>query len=111
MPYIVAQAKLESGNFTSRVFKLNNNYFGMKMPKVRPTTASSPGLLSPEGNNYAYYNSESDSVADLLLWMDYTKFPTRVANAMDYTRELKSRKYFGASEIVYAKNIEYWLKA
>lgn len=109
MPYIIAQAKLESGNFTSRVFKTDNNYFGMKLPVKRPTVAAGPGLMSPEGNNYAHYNSESDSVTDLLLWMEYTKFPVSVDSPEQYTRELKSRNYFGASEVVYLKNIKYWL--
>jgi len=109
MPYIIAQAKLESGNFTSRVFKTDKNYFGMKLPVKRPTVAAGPGLMSPEGNNYAHYNSESDSVTDLLLWMEYTKFPTSVNDSQEYTRELKSRNYFGVSETVYIKNINYWL--
>jgi len=109
MPYIIAQAKLESGNFTSRVFKTDNNYFGMKLPVKRPTVAAGPGLMSPEGNNYARYNSESDSVTDLLLWMEYTKFPVAVDSPEQYTMELKSRNYFGSSESAYLKNIKYWL--
>lgn len=109
MPYIIAQAKLESGNFSSKVFKTDNNYFGMKLPVKRPTVAAGPGLLSPEGNHYAHYNSESDSVTDLLLWMEYTKFPTVVYNSEVYVSELKSRNYFGSSETSYLKNINYWL--
>jgi hypothetical protein len=38
-PHIVlAQARLESGNFKSRIFLENNNFFGMKQAKRRPTT-------------------------------------------------------------------------
>ena len=48
-PYIVlAQAKLESGDFKSKIFKQNNNMFGMKKPRRRTTTASM------EKNGYAY---------------------------------------------------------
>lgn len=108
-PYIVAQGKLESGNFSSRVFKTNNNYFGMKLPTKRPTTAIGAGLMSPEGNNYANYSSESDSVQDLLLWMDYTKFPLAVEDSNQYVTELKKRNYFGSSAEAYLKNINYWL--
>lgn len=37
-PHIVfAQAKLESANFTSYQFRINNNMFGMKVPGRRPT--------------------------------------------------------------------------
>ena len=39
-PYIVyAQAIIESGNFSSKIFKENNNLFGMKLAYQRPTTA------------------------------------------------------------------------
>ena len=38
-PHIVlAQAKLESGGFKSKIFKQNHNMFGMRLPKQRPTT-------------------------------------------------------------------------
>lgn len=36
---VFAQAKLESGNFNSQIFRENNNLFGMKMPWNRPTVA------------------------------------------------------------------------
>lgn len=81
----------------------------MKMPRVRPTVAIQEGLKSPEGNNYASYKSESDSVTDLLMWMEYTKFPTSVDSSETYVRQLKARNYFGSSEISYLKNIDYWL--
>ena len=35
----LAQMKLESANGTSSMFRENNNLFGMKLPKKRPTTA------------------------------------------------------------------------
>lgn len=107
-PYIVAQAKVETGNFTSNVFLKNKNYFGMKLPKVRPTLAQ-PGLMSPEGNNYAAYGSESDSVVDLLMWFDYTKFPIAVESVEEYSKELKNRAYYGVAESSYTKNLKYWL--
>ena len=38
-PHIVmAQARLETGNYKSRIFKENNNLFGMKVARRRPTT-------------------------------------------------------------------------
>lgn len=36
---VIAQAKLESGGFSSPIFKENNNLFGMKMAEKRPTVA------------------------------------------------------------------------
>jgi flagellum-specific peptidoglycan hydrolase FlgJ len=58
-PHIVyAQAKLESGNFKSEVFKTNNNLFGMKQARKRPTTAKGTEL------NHAFYESWQESVVD-----------------------------------------------
>lgn len=58
-PYIIlAQAKLESGNFTSSLFRSNNNMFGMKKPRKRSTTSMY------EKNGYAYYRDWIDCVYD-----------------------------------------------
>jgi Muramidase (flagellum-specific) len=57
-----AQAVLETGNFTSRIFRENNNLFGMKLAKVRPTVATG------EQYRHATYCHWQDSVNDYLLW-------------------------------------------
>lgn len=62
-PHIVkAQAILETGNFTSRMFKENNNLFGMKRSTLRPTTHRG------EKNGHAYYDTFRDSVIDYALY-------------------------------------------
>jgi uncharacterized FlgJ-related protein len=61
---VFAQARLETGNFTSKVFRENNNLFGMKLPRVRSTTAIG------EQNNHASYIRWQHSVADYKLWQD-----------------------------------------
>jgi flagellum-specific peptidoglycan hydrolase FlgJ len=61
---VLAQAVLESGNFASKVAKQNNNLFGMRMPKVRETTAVG------QRHGYARYYSWKDSVKDYKLWQD-----------------------------------------
>jgi uncharacterized FlgJ-related protein len=61
---VLAQAVLESGNFASKVTKQNNNLFGMKMPKVRETTAIG------QRYGYARYYSWKDSVKDYKLWQE-----------------------------------------
>lgn len=63
--YVTAQTILETGNFTSRIYKSNNNLFGMKMPKHRPTTA----LF--EQHKHAFYATAKESVADFLIWLTY----------------------------------------
>lgn len=62
-----AQSKLESGNFTSTIFKENNNLFGMKHPQRRETTSIGTH------RNHAKYHSWQDSVKDYALWQEYYK--------------------------------------
>lgn len=62
-PHIVyAQAVLETGNFSSAVFKGNHNLFGMKEAKVRPTT----NLGTDQG--HAVYRTWRESVIDYALY-------------------------------------------
>jgi hypothetical protein len=62
-PHIVyAQAVLESGYFKSKIFKINNNIFGMKEAKSRPTTNKG------EQFNHAYYDNWHKSVDDYALF-------------------------------------------
>lgn len=64
---VFAQAILETGSFTSYVFKTNNNLFGMKMPGVRPTVAKKPA----KKGGYAKYTSWQESVVDYSLYQSY----------------------------------------
>lgn len=67
---ILAQAKLESANYGSQVFKTNNNPFGMKCVYKRPTTQT---CHSAQANtNYGYYRNWQTAVLDRVLWDLYT---------------------------------------
>lgn len=59
---MVAQARLESGNYTSKVFREGRNLFGMKLPERRETTAVG------EHRNHAKYTSWVSSVDDYKIW-------------------------------------------
>jgi len=62
-PYIVlAQAKLESSNYSSRIFVESNNLFGMKEAKSRINLAKGTQY------NHAYYDSWYESVLDYAFW-------------------------------------------
>jgi len=61
---VMAQARLETGNFTSGICKRNNNLFGMKLPKQRRTTAIG------ESKGHARYNNWKKSVEDYKIWQD-----------------------------------------
>lgn len=108
LPYIIAQAKHETGNYKSRLYLDSNNLFGMKMPERRPTIATK-GFLSPEGNNYAQYKSDFESLQDLLLWMDFVKFPVRVQSPDEYAKSLKAKSYFGDTVENYTNGLKRFL--
>lgn len=62
---VFAQAILESGHFTSKVFKNNKNLFGMKLPKKRTT------LAIGQKYGYAVYEYWQESVGDYGLFQEY----------------------------------------
>lgn len=63
-PHIaMAQAMLESNNFSSDIFKENHNLFGMKEARVRVNVAVGTH------RNHAKYKSWEDSVMDYAFWV------------------------------------------
>jgi flagellum-specific peptidoglycan hydrolase FlgJ len=76
-----AQAVLETGNFTSRIFKENNNLFGMKLAVKRRT------LAIGERYGHACYDNWQDSVDDYLLWQQMWVV-TPIESERDYYRLL-----------------------
>jgi flagellum-specific peptidoglycan hydrolase FlgJ len=78
----LAQMKLESANGTSKVFKENNNLFGMKLPKFRPTTALG------EKNNHSYYSHWRQSVVDYAIWQSFVMNPENVASEKNWIEYL-----------------------
>ena len=62
---VLSQARLETGNFTSDIFKENHNLFGMKVAEKRPTLAI--GLH----RGHAQYRDWKDSVVDYALFQSY----------------------------------------
>ena len=88
--YIVyAQARLESGNFTSDIFIENNNLFGMKVAERRPTTAIGVN------RKHAVYKSWRESVLDYALMQ------------AAYYRGLSEKEYLDKICSVYAEDSMY----
>lgn len=63
---VFAQALIETGNFTSKLFMTQNNLFGMKMPRKRETTA-----IGKNKNGYAAYDDIDDSIYDYYLFQKF----------------------------------------
>lgn len=65
---LLKQAKLESGNYTSSVYKNTNNLYGMKKVGSRQTTQ-----LNTTYKGYGCYTNWCESVLDRMLW-DVNRF-------------------------------------
>ena len=115
---VVAQARYESANYGSNVFKNNNNMYGMKFvgqslatrgtlapPNERSESCKSGGACK-DSDYYAKYKIPSDSAKDVIQRL-YRK--TRngigfnelkdVKDASEFATKLKTRNYFGFKDI------------
>lgn len=89
-PYIIyAQAVIESADFTSIIFKENNNMFGMKMPERRTT------LAIGVNKGHAAYKTWRDCVIDYALYQSI------------YLKGLSEDEYFAKLERMYAEDEMY----
>lgn len=86
---VFKQARIESGNFTSDIFKENNNMFGMKIPYKRANT------IIGENKGYAVYNNWKECILDYALYQTYS--------GKNMTRE----EYINFLGDSYAEDLEY----
>lgn len=109
---IISQAQHESGNFSSHVFKTDNNLFGLKMPVKRPKTyieRPSVIVMKNEGSApYAHYTTIQDSVKDLIKgWHVFNKTDwNKITTPEQYAAYLKSRGYYGDNQSTYTKRLK-----
>ncbi|MBN1386844.1 MAG: glucosaminidase domain-containing protein [Bacteroidales bacterium] len=90
-----AQIILETNSLTSKICLKNNNLFGMKLAKYRPTTAK--GIRY----KHAYYDNFIESIRDYKLYQDYFL----VENCPDeysYLKMLETNRYATAMHYVEA---------
>lgn len=110
---IVAQARVESANFTSHVFLSCNNAFGYKATGTAPKCTG-----SPEGDYYKKYASVADSAAEITAWIRRRQrdgiFPTDLTTILtpeQYAALLKKAGYYGSSQTAYASAMRgYWIQ-
>lgn len=105
---IVAQAKHETGNFTSNIFLNCLNAFGYK---TYGNAFACPGNPTYEG-----YNSVIDSTHEITGWikrrLNEGNFPDleTITDPYQYATLLKNNGYFGDSVNNYANGIISWYK-
>lgn len=86
---LIAQSRLETGNWTSDIFKYSGNLFGMKKPELRATTCMGSEM------GHGYFESWRMSVIDQALWQN------------KYTSEMSSAQYLQYLSQVYAEDTDY----
>jgi len=107
--FMTAQSEHETGNYTSRVFKTNNNAFGYKRVNGSAYQLGA-GRLSPEGDSYAAYASVSDSAKEVAAWIGRRKAQfVGVKTADEYVHTLKANGYFGDKETNYLADVKRYL--
>jgi len=116
---LVAQARLESGNYSNSQTKNNNNIFGFKYSEK--SSYAKVGNISPEGDAYAHYDTLQDAILDYIgRWMSLTSKEggTRLeefnkiaeGDTTTYSNKLKSYGYFGATPSQYASGLNSAIK-
>jgi len=54
------------------------------------------------------YRNDTQAIKDLLLWMDYTKFPRGPLSLRNHIEEMKKRSYFQEDTDYYLKAVTAW---
>ena len=76
-PYIVlAQSRIETGRYTSKIFKENHNLFGMKQANRRVNTAKGTQY------NHAFYDTWRESVYDYAFYQ--SRYMNKAKNEEEY---------------------------
>lgn len=100
--YITAQAAHETGNFTSKIFKENNNLFGMKKPAVRKTYAIG------ENKGHAVFKDITDCIKDFQIYLSNFKYLSNYSSIDNYVQELKRKRYFEADLQEYKNGVKHF---
>jgi flagellum-specific peptidoglycan hydrolase FlgJ len=116
---VVAQARLESADYTSNVFQNNYNMFGMKyigQPLANRGTAAPKSEqscnLTCNSDYYAKYETPADSARDVVgrlfkitrKGIGFNELKD-VTSATEYAQKLKQRDYFGVTAASYALSL------
>lgn len=114
---LTAQACHETGNFTSAIFRDDNNAFGYSYVPGAIYQAG-PGRLADNGQYAAHYANVRDSTRELVDWI-YRRvakgqFPADlrlITTTEQYAHLLKQADYYGDTEANYTAGINRCLTA
>jgi len=110
---IVAQAKHETGNFTSNFFKKYNNAFGYSYVAGARYQLPKGGTIADNGLPIAAYKDVEDSTREIVDWIYRRKrggmFPddlTTIQTPEQYANLLKGAGYYGDSVSNYLRGLK-----
>jgi flagellum-specific peptidoglycan hydrolase FlgJ len=92
LDFIYAQAKHETGNFKSTLFKRYNNSMGMGVPIYRKSYRSGE-WKAPNGEIFSTYYSVTSGFKDFVEWMKYSKMPADFTTCKEYAEFMVKRNY------------------
>ena len=98
---VFAQACHETGNFTSPVFLLNNNCFGMRPPQEYI-------IATGEQFGYAKYNSIEDSAQAMSVYLSAHGITGNIQTVDQYVNSLHDQAYFEADLQEYINGVTYF---
>jgi len=109
---LVAQAKHETGNFTSKFFKQYNNAFGYSYVAGGKYQTGS-GTIADNGAPIASYPNVQNSVYEIIDWIyrrrNEGKFPqdlTTITTPEQYAQLLKNAGYYGDTLTNYVNGLK-----
>jgi hypothetical protein len=80
--------------------------FGLKEYFTTPLPPQ--GTVDYGQSEWAKYSDLNNAVADIILWMEYTKFPKGPLSLRDHIEQMKARKYFEEDTDYYLKAVQAW---
>lgn len=115
--FIVAQARHETGNYSSDFFTIGKNAFGYSFVSGAKWQLSTPGPMADNGEPIAQYSSVERSVHEITDWIkrrqNEGKFPASLSTIQTpeyYAQLLKQSGYFGAPLQTYTAALIGWLQ-
>jgi len=116
---MVAQAKHESGNFSSNLFQKYNNAFGYSYPASGPSKwMIGAGSIADNGRPIAAYKNIQDSTREIVDWIyrrvKEGKFPANldtIRTPEEYALLLKNAGYYGDTFANYFRGLTSFFKA
>lgn len=114
---IVAQARHETGNYTSHFFTKGHNAFGYSYYPGSIYQLPTPGDIADNNQAIAQYASLADSVHEITAWIKRRQkekiFPSdlrTITTPDQYAQYLKAAGYYQAPLETYANALTMWLQ-